>query len=153
MKYFSSILLCIACLNASDSSDVKREGQHSSGTIEVMITNVDCNKPGNLIINLYTEESWNKPEKVFKRLILYIDSSSEYTAHFNNIPIPNDYAVQVVHDSDGNGKLSMKWLPPGPKEGAGVSNYVPTSIPKYQKARFYVTGKKKSIQVVITYPD
>ena len=146
-----SIAIIIGSILASDSIDVKNET--ISGNIIVIIKNVDTGRSGDLIINLYTKKNWNKPEKVFRRQLVQIDSRSEYKVIFDSLPFPMVYAVQAVHDSDGNGMLTMKWLPPGPKEGAGVSNYIPTGIPKFQKAKFYYSGKTRSVRVVLTYPN
>ncbi len=64
----------------------------------------------------------------------------------------NEYAVQVIHDKDKNGKLTMKWTPPGPIEGYGFSaGYKPTGIPKYQPAIFKLTDTL-SMTIPLEYP-
>lgn len=152
-EYLIIITLFFGTLLASDSLKTKGAEEKLPGLIEVNITGINTTKAGGLIVNLYTEGSWNKPLKVFRQLKCNKGADSEMTVVFDSIPFPKEYAVQVVHDSDGNGKLTMKWLPPGPKEGAGVSNYVPTGIPKFQKAKFYYSGKKTAVTVEMAYPD
>ena len=152
-EYLIIIALFFGTLLASDSLKIKGTEEKRPGLIEVSITGIDTTKAGGLIVNLYTEDSWNKPLKVFRQLKCNKGIDSEMTVVFDSIPFPEEYAVQVIHDSDGNGKLTMKWLPPGPKEGAGVSNYIPTGIPKFQKAKFYFNGAKKGVRVVISYPE
>ncbi len=153
MKYLTIILLYLCSINAVDSNSIITETQHQKGTIEVIILNVDSTQPGNLIVNLYAENGWNKPDKSLKHHVLKNNNSSEYRISFDSIPFPNEYALQATHDTDGNGKLTMKWFPPGPKEGAGVTNYKPTGIPKFQKAKFYFSGEKQIVQIIMIYPD
>ena len=63
-----------------------------------------------------------------------------------------EYAIRIVHDTDKNGVLTMKWTPPGPVEGYGFSsNYKPAGIPKYTPASFTIPAiKAMTIQMI--YP-
>ena len=53
---------------------------------------------------------------------------------------PGDYAIELFHDENGNGKLDT--FLGIPTEGFGASNDAPEKFgpPKYADARFTVTG-------------
>jgi uncharacterized protein (DUF2141 family) len=62
------------------------------------------------------------------------------------------YAVSVVHDENGNGKLDNNFLGI-PKEGIGTSNNPKSSFgpPSFEDARFNITTKSNSINITIKY--
>lgn len=57
---------------------------------------------------------------------------------FESLP-PGTFAVSVLHDEDGDGKLKTSWLGK-PKEGIGTSNNPPLlkGPPKFESAAFHV---------------
>jgi uncharacterized protein (DUF2141 family) len=122
------------------------------GRINIFITNVRSKQSGKLLVYLYSKESWNKPEKALKKSVITVADTSGYEITFTNVKYPSDYGIQVVHDTDGNGKLTMGWFPPGPREGAGVSNYIPKGIPKFFKAKFEYNGDLYEVAIKLTYP-
>ena len=74
-------------------------------------------------------------------------NSTSTTLRFRDVP-PGSYALVVVHDENGNGKLD-KNLVGFPKEGIGVSN-VAKGRPSWAQAKFDVSADR-SIRVSMQY--
>lgn len=70
---------------------------------------------------------------------------------FEKIP-PGTYAVAVIHDENGDGKLNTNFFGI-PKEGYGASNNnLPmTSAPKFSGSSFTVSGKDKTLDIGLKY--
>lgn len=62
---------------------------------------------------------------------------------------PGFYALAIIHDENGNGKLDG--FPP--TEGYGFSNDVMGTFgpPKFTKAKFKVTGKNQNLAIKMKY--
>lgn len=116
--------------------------------VEVLIQGVDQSIQGPLLVYLYVESTWLKPEKAFKKAAIKTQGKQEYRWTLKGVP-PGEYAVQVTHDEDSNGKLSMGLF--GPSEGVGVSRYVPTFIPSFDKAKFKHAGTASRVKVQLDY--
>ncbi len=91
---------------------------------------------GSLYVAVYNQETgWLKDEGSVRQEIIPITQNRQ-TLQFD-LP-PGQYAVQAFQDVNGNGKLDMRWLPPGPSEPWGVSNNRTDRIgpPRYSDAVF-----------------
>ena len=111
----------------------------------VTIRVVSKDTPGPLLVYLYnTKDSWLKAEEAYRKTVFKNQAKSEYRWILKDLP-PAEYAVQVIQDEDNNGTLSMGLF--GPSEGVGVSNYVPTFIPRFEKAKFRHLGQKTLVSV------
>lgn len=92
-----------------------------------------------------------KPEYAIRIVSVGI-TGNRTMAIFRDVP-PGTYAVSVLHDENGNGRMDTNALGL-PKEGAGASNN-PGSIlgpPGFEDARFTVSGAEKTVPVTIRYP-
>jgi uncharacterized protein (DUF2141 family) len=71
--------------------------------------------------------------------------------HFEGMPT-GDYAVVVVHDRNGNGRLDKNFFGL-PAEGVGASNNptVHFGPPKFDAARFNYWGGPKTISIQVRY--
>jgi len=119
--------------------------------ISLSITGIVPEIGGNLVVFLFRESNWMKLKTPSKVISLRSDMKS-ITVVMENIT-DGEYAIQVVHDRDKNGKLTMKWTPPGPIEGYGFSaGYKPTGIPKYSPAKI-VLKEGMTVPVVMGYPQ
>lgn len=65
---------------------------------------------------------------------------------------PGEYAVAVVHDENGNGKLDTNFLGI-PKEGIGTSNNAKSTFgpPSFEDSRFTLGNKISAINITIKY--
>lgn len=72
------------------------------------------------------------------------------TLSFEGLPL-RDYAVAVIHDENGNGRLDT--LAGIPREGYGFSRNPPVTFgpPRFAAARFAVTGDAQVQQVRMRY--
>ena len=140
------IFLWAAMAGAEQPVSVNAKGQ--SNQIDVLILGVDKSTQGPLLVYLYVESTWLKPEKAFKKATIKTQGKQEYRWTLKDVP-PGEYAVQVTHDEDSNGKLSMGLF--GPSEGVGVSRYVPTFIPSFDKAKFKHAGTASRVKVQLDY--
>jgi uncharacterized protein (DUF2141 family) len=90
-----------------------------------------------------------KPDKAVAKLIVPIADQAA-TCAFPNVT-PGDYAIELFHDENGNGKLDTGFMGI-PSEGFGASNDAPEKFgpPKYADARFTVTGDQ-TLTIHMTY--
>jgi len=90
-----------------------------------------------------------KFKKVYKKDIATIYNNTS-TITFNNLPNGN-YAVNILHDENKNGKIDKKFILP--KEGIGFSNYKSigfTNKPNFSKASFELDSKTE-INIKVIY--
>ncbi len=89
-----------------------------------------------------------KFKKFYKKDIATIYNNTS-TITFNNLPKGN-YAVNILHDENKNGKIDKKFILP--KEGIGFSNYKSigfTNKPNFSKASFELdSNTKMDIKVI-----
>jgi uncharacterized protein (DUF2141 family) len=111
------------------------------------------NSNGEVIFALYNKEGSipdEKYENYFKKGDSQIDNGTA-TFTFINLPEGN-YAVNILHDENKNGKIDKKFMLPMPKEGIGFSNYESINLsnrPKFSKASFKInTNLLKVIKVI-----
>jgi uncharacterized protein (DUF2141 family) len=110
---------------------------HSSkGSVQCLLYAGDVGFPG-------------KPDKAVARLTVPIADEAS-TCVFPNLTA-GDYAIELFHDENGNGKLDTGFLGI-PSEGFGASNDAPEKFgpPKYADAKFTVTGDQ-TITIHMTY--
>ncbi len=112
------------------------------------------NSNGEVLFALYNEDGSipdEKYEKYFKKGISQIDKNNTATFTFVNLPKGN-YAINVLHDENKNGKIDKKFMLPMAKEGIGFSNYETIGLsnrPKYSKASFELDSNMAKVIKVI----
>ena len=128
------------------SSGVHAQG---AGKFLINISGIQTATQGDLLIYVYDEKTWLEQEQALRMRVLEHAGHDQYQISFNDLPA-GEYAIQVTHDSDNNGKLSMGLF--GPSEGVGVSQYVPSFIPSFDKAKFSVKSEGVTlVPVVMSY--
>jgi uncharacterized protein (DUF2141 family) len=82
-----------------------------------------------------------KPDKAVAKLTVPIADQAA-TCTFQDVT-PGDYAIELFHDENGNGKLDTGFMGI-PSEGFGASNDAPEKFgpPKYADAKFQVAGNQ-----------
>jgi uncharacterized protein (DUF2141 family) len=70
---------------------------------------------------------------------------------FKDVPI-GTYAVAVLHDENGNGKMDKNLLGV-PKEGYGASNNPPKKMrpPTFDEAKFSLDASEKTVEIRLIY--
>ncbi len=129
---------------------------YSNSTKETFSLTVEVNglrnAKGDVIFALYNREDAFPDEhfeKYLEKLTGKIANGSSFVV-FKNLP-EGKYAVSILHDEDGDGKIKKGIILP--KEGIGFSNYQSiglANIPSFKKASFIV-NKDKCIIVKIIY--
>jgi uncharacterized protein (DUF2141 family) len=94
----------------------------------------------------------NDPQRV-AGAALRVNGDHEGGIVFENIP-PGNYAVILLHDEDGNGRLNKNFLGI-PTESYGFSNGAHgfLSPPKFKDAAFTLDGSNKTITIALTRDD
>ena len=137
------IILVSTKLYASDNP-VQKDSVQVNETV-VMIRAVSKDTPGPLLVYLYNaKDNWLKVEQAYRKAVLKNQAKAEYRWVLKDLPA-GEYAVQVVHDEDKNGSLTMGLF--GPSESVGVSKYVPSFIPRFDKAKFKHNGQGTVVSV------
>ena len=125
----------------------------SVGAIVVTAVGVRVDQGGSLVVSLYRGKAgWLDGDKAFLKRVVPVKSDS-MTVTFEGVPYDSTYAVAVIHDKNGNGKLDMRKFPyPRPKEGSGVSNNTfRLGPPAWDKARFALAGASVSVRIGMRY--
>ncbi|PLW95026.1 MAG: hypothetical protein C0591_11565 [Marinilabiliales bacterium] len=124
-----------------------------TGNIEVTIQDIDLDEVGVLVILLFnSEDSWLEADQYYK-IIKVSPSKERQKIIFENIPFGSEYAIEVIHDENGNLKMDMRILPyPKPKEGVGVSNNIfRAGPPEYEKAKFSLDQPTVTLTIQMKY--
>lgn len=112
------------------------------------------NNDGEVIFALYNEDG-TLPDEKYKHFYLkgaseINNNSAEYV--FTDLPKGN-YAVNILHDENLNGKIDKRRFPPTPKEGIGFSNYDSIGLrnkPNFSNASFRLDSTM-AINVTVIY--
>ena len=121
--------------------------------LQVQLVSVAARAGGNLRVALFRGElSWPKFKNSLQVQTLPANSDS-LLIDFGAQACADDYALEVHHDENGNGKFDMRWFPyPRPKEGVGVSNNDSGfGHPDFDEARFSLDQGKKTVQIEMRY--
>jgi uncharacterized protein (DUF2141 family) len=105
----------------------------------IKVQNVKADK-GKVVVNLYKDsDTWLKKDQALESKKVPA-ADKEVAVHFQ--VKPGTYAVQIFQDENGNGKLDMKWFPPGPAEPTVVSNNAKGMMgpPSFKDAKVKIQG-------------
>lgn len=110
------------------------------------------NNTGNVQFALYNKDGTVPDEKYKKYYKIKVGeiSSNSATITFSNIP-EGEYAVNILHDEDKDGKIDKGWVLP--TEGIGFSNISKIGLgnkPNFKKASFELKSNK-TIEVKVIY--
>ncbi len=117
--------------------------QASQLTVE--ITDLRTEKGAVMVALIDSPAGWDDGKKAVARRML-TPAGDTLTLAFDDLK-PGQYAVQVMHDENSNGKLDTNFIGM-PTEGYGFSNNPRVMRrPKYDEARFDVGADDASITV------
>ncbi len=136
-----SLGLFLALALAATTPAQARDDGASSLRLEVSTFR---NAKGTLNCRLFTEAS-GFPDGEGTRTVRAAIAGTQATCVFDELP-PGAYAVAVVHDENGNGRLDKNFLGI-PTEGYGVSNNrtYAASSPKWDESRFTVAAREPAV--------
>jgi len=148
-----SLLLLLSATRPLSAENVYPASPVSSlsGTITVHIKGLK-NPDGMLGVALYTTKNGfpDKPEQALATKVSK-NGSDSFAATFENIPY-GTYAVSVLHDENGNGKMDKGFFGI-PKEGFGVSNNpkIRRGPPSFNEALFSLDTSKLELSISMNY--
>lgn len=146
-RYFLFLLLIIIVLLPQFSFAEER------GDLHVRIQEINVHAGGSLHVALFREEKgWPKLKAAWQ---IHDVAATERTMEvlFKNLPYAENYAVEIHHDENSNGKFDMRWFPyPRPREGVGVSNNrFGFGPPDFNEACFSLDVSRKSLSILMRY--
>jgi len=119
----------------------------------VKVNNIDVKRGGNIIVMIFSEEGFPKRHKL--ALLSQTKHLSHETMGFVFDVDTDELAVKVLHDDNGDGKVTKNWTGIWPKEGLGFSNDQKISLkgaPKYEYSKLLKRQFKGGINISIRYP-
>ncbi len=122
--------------------------------LSVTLEGIRADEGGVIKVFLYDSgKAWLKePEALASREFTPDEPTKSFT--FDSLDQDATYAIQLLHDADGDGKLKYRMFPPKILEGFGFSNnYVPTTKPRFSKARFRLADVSAGMTIRLVYPD
>jgi uncharacterized protein (DUF2141 family) len=124
-----------------------------SGQLSVNIIGIKPSAGGTLRVALFQgEQGW--PKLAAALISKNVPATGpQLSVQFEKLAYANDYAIEVHHDENSNGKFDMRWLPyPRPKEGVGVSNNIfGFGHPDFVDARFSIDSPEKTLEIRMRY--
>lgn len=124
----------------------------ADGKADLSVTVTGLRITGIVQIYLYSSDDGfpTKPEKAMavKRELA---DKAEITVKFEGIPY-GEYAVAIMHDENGNGKVDTNWIGI-PIEGLGVSNNAKGFMgpPKFKDAKVMIDTPVKKLSIPVKY--
>lgn len=113
------------------------------GDITVRLNNLLSDK-GNIIVSLHTRETFMKTEGLQKQLVS--DIGDDVTITLEKVK-PGDYAITVLHDINGNGKMDFD-LYGRPEEPYATSGPVTLGgPPRYEEIKFNHDGTRMEMNL------
>jgi uncharacterized protein (DUF2141 family) len=144
---------CLLLLQAWPAGHAVSQDTHGDiGTIVVGLAGVEVERGGVIVVALHRgAEGWLKLESAVQKKSIPVALNGRGVT-FENVPYGR-YAIQILHDSNENGKLDFRWFPfPKPKEGAGVSNNDHRKgRPSYEKAEFTLDEASVVMRIQMRY--
>lgn len=147
MKKIVLLLLLIFALPAPAGAE---QNPVSAGTIEVCIDNIRSSD-GTVGVALFNTKKGfpDKSERAIKGKS--VPAGKQCIVLFKNVPY-GTYAVSVLHDENGNGKMDKAFLGI-PKEGFGTSNNPKLKMgpPSFSDSQFDLAEQKMTLNINMKY--
>lgn len=118
--------------------------------LNIAVTNIDTSRGGNIVVMVYGEEGFPKDHAM--ALLTTTKKALTNTMVFTFLIYQPEVAIKVLHDENGDGKVTKNWTGIYPKDGLGFSNGQKiglTGVPNYSKSkvRFIAPQSKATISI------
>jgi len=154
-------VIWLVCLLAAPIA--ASEPASTAATLVVHVTQIkrvesDPDRPraDRLLVSLFDQEEGfpNGKDEAKDARILSVDGE-EMDIQFEGLT-PGVYAVAIIHDENGNGRVDLKkalFVPVGLAEGYGASNGAKAAFgpPKFRDAKFAVHAPRTDITISLEY--
>lgn len=121
--------------------------------INIKVTGINIKRGGDIIVMLFGKNGFPIIHK--KALAAQSKRATKETLAFKFSLNINELAVKVLHDENGDGKVTKNWTGVFPKEGLGFSNGQRISMagpPVYKKSKLSKEQFKTRIVIPVRYP-
>ncbi|MBQ4845987.1 DUF2141 domain-containing protein [Pseudoalteromonas sp. MMG005] len=122
-------------------------------TMSVRVTNINTEKPGNIIAMLFAMEGF--PKQHDQALTLKKQEINAKETVFDFTINVEKFAIKILHDENSDGKTTKNWTGIIPAEGLGFSNGATLSWhgpPSFKKAHLTLAQSVDEIVIPIIYP-
>lgn len=123
--------------------------------IKINVTGIDVNRGGNIIVMIFGEKGFPKIHKQALADQTKRANKDSLEFKFTLNTLNNELAMKVLHDENGDNKVTKNWTGVFPKEGLGFSNGQKISItgpPTYNKSKLPKDQLKTVLIIPIRYP-
>ena len=124
-----------------------------AGELNITVTNIDTTKGGNIIVMIYDKED-GFPKDHEMSLLSSTKRAQQSSLDFDFDVTSQQIAIKVLHDENGDGKVTKNWTGIYPKDGLGFSNgqkLTFTGPPNYQKSKITISPTKHHVIIPIIY--
>ncbi|MDD1780932.1 DUF2141 domain-containing protein [Enterovibrio sp. ZSDZ35] len=120
--------------------------------VTIAVKGIDVSRPGKVLVMLFAEEGFPKQHDKALRIISLNATKAEQVVTFDDTP--QAFAVKVLHDEDGDGRVTKNWTGIWPKEGLGFSNgaRITFKAPSFASARLDRNSVASPHQITVRYP-
>ena len=146
MTYLSSIGAIVFLMIATMESTMANE-------IKVKVQGVDVKRGGNLIVMLFSPTGFPKKHQDAIHSTTVKANQTEMLFSFSTQL--QEIAIKVLHDENGDGKVTKNWTGILPVEGLGFSNEQKiglTGPPNYQKSKVTIKDPISQFSITLRYP-
>lgn len=120
--------------------------------LNITVTNIDITKGGNITVMIYGEQGFPKTHEM--SLLSETKKTTNNTMNFTFDINEQELAIKVLHDENGDGKVTKNWTGIYPSDGLGFSNKQKltfTGPPTYEKSKIMVIPGKHDVTISIIY--
>lgn len=120
--------------------------------IIVKVSDIEVKRGGSIVVFIFAEDGYPKIHN--KALLVKKSKTVEKVMEFKFKIDREEIAVKVLHDENGDGKVTKNWTGIIPKDGLGFSNGQKLSItgaPTYKKSKLSREECKNGIEISVKY--
>jgi uncharacterized protein (DUF2141 family) len=148
MHKFYGILLGVFMLFTSPTFATER----FTTELNITVTNIDTSQGGNIVVMIFGEEGFPKNHAL--ALLTATKKVLSNTMVFTFLINQPEVSIKVLHDENGDGKVTKNWTGIYPKDSLGFSNDQKiglTGPPNYLKSKIRFVAPKSEATISIIY--